>query len=77
MFLEDVNIEKALIANKNSSLKKSYKYFIGYFYNDYKVKQLHKMPLKTRVYVKSYEGQITITNYWKNIILPGIKTGLI
>ena len=63
MFLEDVNIEKALIANKNSSLKKSYKYFIGYFYNDYKVKQLHKMPLKTRVYVKSYEEQITITNY--------------
>ena len=63
MFLEDVNIEKVLVSDKNSSLEKGYKYFIGYLYNDYKVKQLRIMLLKTRVYVKSYEGQIKTTNY--------------
>ena len=63
MFLEDVNIEKVLVSDKNSSLEKSYKYFIGYLYHDYKVKQLRIMLLKTRVYVKSYEVQIKTTNY--------------
>ena len=33
--------------------EKNYKYFIGYLYNDHKVKPLHK----TSTYVKSYDGQ--------------------
>ena len=37
--------------------KKNYKYFIGYLYNDHKVKSLHIMLPKTRAYVKSYVGQ--------------------
>ena len=38
-------------------LVKKNKYFIGYFYNEYKVKPLHIMLPKTGVYVESYEGQ--------------------
>ena len=38
-------------------MKKNYKYFIGYLYDDYKVKPLHIMLPKTREYVKSYDGQ--------------------
>ena len=37
--------------------EKSYKYFIGYLYNDYKFKPLHIMLPKTSAYVKSYDGQ--------------------
>ena len=36
---------------------KNYKYFIGYLYNDHKVKPLHIMLPKRGAYVKSYEGQ--------------------
>ena len=36
---------------------KNYKYFISYFYNDYKVKQLHIMLPKTSAYVKNYDVQ--------------------
>ena len=43
MFLKDVDIEKVLISNKISSGDKNYKYFIGYLYNDDKVKPLHIM----------------------------------
>ena len=38
-------------------LKKNYKYFIGYLYNDHKIKALHIMLPKTSTYVKSYDGQ--------------------
>ena len=38
-------------------MKKSFKYFIGYLYNDHKVKPLRKMLPKTSAYVKSYDGQ--------------------
>ena len=38
-------------------IKKNYKYFIDYLYNDHKVKSLHIMPSKTSAYVKSYDGQ--------------------
>ena len=34
-----------------------YKYFIGYLYNNSKVKPLHVMLPKTRAYVRSYDGQ--------------------
>ena len=40
-----------------SSSEKNYKYFIGYLYNDYKVKPLHIMLPKTSAYVKSYDRQ--------------------
>ena len=56
-FLEDVDIENVLVSNKISSGEKNYKYFIGYFYNDYKVKLLHIMLPKASAYVKSYDGQ--------------------
>ena len=32
------------------------KYFIGYFYNDYKVKSFYIMPPKRNKYAKSYDG---------------------
>ena len=38
---------------KISSGEKNYKYFIGYFYNDHKVKQLQIMLQKASTYVKS------------------------
>ena len=37
--------------------KKNNKYFIGYLYNDHKVKPLHIMFPKTSDHVKSYDGQ--------------------
>ena len=36
--LEDVDDRKVLVSNKISSGEKNYKYFIGYLYNDYKLK---------------------------------------
>ena len=42
IFKKDVDIEKVLVSNKIFfGEKKNYKYFIGYFYNDHKVKPLH------------------------------------
>ena len=38
-------------------MKKNYKYFIGYLYNDDKVKPLLIMFPKTSPYVKIYDGQ--------------------
>ena len=55
--LRDVDIQKVLASNKTSFGEKNYKYFIGYLYNDHKVKPLHIMLPKTRAYVKSYDGQ--------------------
>ena len=52
-----VDIEKVLVSNKISFGKKSCKYFIGYLYNDHKVKLLHIMFPKTNAYVKVYNGQ--------------------
>ena len=58
IFLKDVDIEKVSVSNRISSGEKIYKYFIGYLYNDHKVKSLHIMPPKTSTYVKSYDEQI-------------------
>ena len=55
-FLKDVDVEKVL-SNKISFGEKNCKYFIGYLYNDNKVKPLHIMLPKTSVYIKSYDGQ--------------------
>ena len=38
IFLKDVDTEKVLVSNKISFGEKNYKYFIGYLYNDQKVK---------------------------------------
>ena len=53
--LKDVDIEKVLVSNKISSGETNSKYFIGYMYNDHKVKSLHIMILKTSTYVKRYD----------------------
>ena len=82
--LRDVDIEKELVSNKISFGVKNYKYFIGYFCNDNKVKPLHIMLPKTSAYVKSYDGQtkwmyflIEDDDLFKKIILFGIKSVLI
>ena len=48
--------ENVLVSNKISFGEKNYKYFIGYLYNDNRVKQLHTIFPKTSTYVKSYDG---------------------
>ena len=57
IFLKDVDVEKVLVSNKITFGEKSYKYFIGYLYNNIKVKPLHAMLPKRKVYVKGYDGQ--------------------
>ena len=57
IFKKDVDIEKVLKSNKISFDKKSYKDFIGYLYNDLKVKSLHVMLPKTSAYVNYYDGK--------------------
>ena len=42
---------------KISSGEEIYKYFIGYLYDDYKVKPLRKMLPKARTYVRTYDSQ--------------------
>ena len=71
------------MSNKIPSGERNSKYFICYLFDDYKIKLLHIMLPKTRVYVKSYDGQtkwiyflLKIT-YLKNLILFGIKSALI
>ena len=55
--LKAVDIEKVLVSNKISFGTKNYEYFIGYLYNDHKVKPLHIMLPKTTAYVKRYDRQ--------------------
>ena len=65
IFLKDVDIEKALVSNKIFSAEKNYKYFIGYMYDEYKVKPLHIMLPKMSAYVKSCNEQtIVYRNTW-------------
>ena len=52
-----LDVEKVLVSYKISFSEKNYKYFIGYLHDDYKVKPLHIVPLKTSAYVKRYDGQ--------------------
>ena len=49
-------MEKVLVSNKTSG-GKICEYFIGYLYNDHKVKPSHTMLPKGSGYVKSYDGQ--------------------
>ena len=46
-------------------MKKTYKYFNGYLYNDYKGKPLYIMLPKTSAYVKRYDGQ----NKWMYFLI--------
>ena len=48
---------KKIVSNKISFGEKNYKYFIGYLYNDHKVKPLLIMLPKTSAYVKNHDGQ--------------------
>ena len=50
----DINV---LVTKKICSGEKNYKYFIGYLYDNYKIKSLHIMLPKTSAYVKSYDSQ--------------------
>ena len=52
---DDVDIEKVLVSKKISFGEKNYKYFIGYLYDNYKVKPLYIMLPKTTAFVKSYD----------------------
>ena len=54
----DLDIKKVLVSNKISFGGKNYKYFIGYFYDNHKVRSMHLLPPKTTTYVKIYDGQI-------------------
>ena len=45
-FLKNVDTDKVLISNKILFGEKNCKYFIGYLYNNNKVKSLHIMLLK-------------------------------
>ena len=55
--LKDKNIEKVLVSDKISFSETNYKYFIGYLYDNHKVKILNIMLPKISAYVKSYDGQ--------------------
>ena len=55
--LRDIDISKILVSSKISFGEKNCKSFIGYLYNDNKVKPLRIILPKTSTYVKSYHGQ--------------------
>ena len=54
-FLDDIVIDR--FPKKISCGKNNYKYFIGYLYDNHKIKLLHIMLPKTRVYVKDYDSK--------------------
>ena len=56
--LKKVYTDNLLVSNKNSFGKKNYKFFIGDLYDDYKIKPLHIVLLKTKIYVKCSDCQI-------------------
>ena len=55
--LYSIDIVNVLVSSKISSGENNDKYFIGYLYDDYRIKSLYIMLPKTSAYVKSYEGQ--------------------
>ena len=54
----ELDIEKVLVSNKISFGERNFKYFIGYLYNDHKVRPLNIMLPETNANVKSYDGKI-------------------
>ena len=61
--LGDKVIEDMLGSNKMFLVKKNCNYFIGYLYDDYKIKLLNIILPKTTVYVKSYDSQTKSINF--------------
>ena len=51
-----MDFEKIVVSSKTSSGEKNYKHFIGYLYNDHKVRPVRIMLPKTSAYIKSYDG---------------------
>ena len=49
--------ENAVVSNKISFGEKNCRYFIGYLYDDYKIKPSHIMLRKTKAYVRSFNCQ--------------------
>ena len=43
LFFKDVDADNILVSKKISSYEENYEYFIGYLYDDYKIKLLHVM----------------------------------
>ena len=59
--------------NKISSSEKSYDYFIGYWYDDYKFQPLDIMLPKTSAYLKNHDEETK----WVNFLLKMINSALI
>ena len=57
IFWGDVDIEKLLLSKNICFGEKKYKYFIGYLYDNLKVKPLKKCFLKQALMLKKYDGQ--------------------
>ena len=57
IFLEYADTDNIKVSSMVSSVEKSYKYFIDYKDDDYKIKPLHIMLPKTSAYVKLYSGE--------------------
>ena len=58
ILLKDTDIEKVLVSKKTYSGESNYKYFVGYLYNDHKVKLLHIMPLHIKQVMGKLNGCI-------------------
>ena len=56
IFLKYGDTEKVFVSSNVFFAVKNYKYFIGYLYNQNKVKPLHIMLPKTSAHVQSYDG---------------------
>ena len=72
--IDNIKINKILISDNASSSEKNSTYFIDYNDGYYKIKPLFIMPLKTSIYVKSYEFFIGDNESFKNIIKSEINS---
>ena len=57
ILFRDADIEKVLVSTRFLLVRKNYKYFIGYYLYNNKIKPFHIMLPKTSAYVKGYDGQ--------------------
>ena len=57
ILLKDVDIKRMQVSRMVSSGKKNYKYLIGYWDDDHRIKQLYTILPKTITYIKSYDGE--------------------
>ena len=82
--LDDIDNDNMLISYMVSPDEKSYKEFIGFKDDDYKIKPLRIMPPKTRVYVKIMMMKVSgwvfwlkMMICWKNRMIFGKKPAVI